>query len=335
MGREDLQPRIFVLSGQVCLLVKEGTVSDDTKKPLALEDLPELRRKTESVSRFLRGQIAAHLETLRPLFAPERIFGKYAGGKVEVSGAERAFAELQQNYKAFTRKPYDLPETLDSNWLALVGNALELHPWEYVHQTQGKSITMSSPVRWAVNYRANYRLAQVKSWLDGKETLRPDYLRQFKGSVGTLVDDQATLGRSRSHREAEFEFVLVLIIICGRPHAGVVHDRNLAALDQFGDPGIRGGVYGERIDLKFDSGYSPVRQRFQDGFRGFVVRRPADIHSHRGRDLGFRPAHRACINPTRTAFRHTNRSWRAATRLWGDKSRVFSGRSVGAYLSRR
>jgi len=154
-------------------------MSEESAKELSLEDLPELRRKTESVSRFLRDQIAAHLETLRPLFAPERIFGKYAGGKVEVSGGERALAELQQNYKAFTRKPYDLPETLDPNWLALVGNALELHPWEYLHQTQGKSITMSSPVRWAVNYRANYRLAQVKSALDGKETVRPDYLRQF------------------------------------------------------------------------------------------------------------------------------------------------------------
>lgn len=154
-------------------------MSQKSAGELSLQDLPELRRKTESVSRFLRDQIAAHLETLRPLFAPERIFGKYAGGKVEVSGGERALAELQQNYKAFTRKPYDLPETLDPNWLALVGNALELHPWEYLHQTQGKSITMSSPVRWAVNYRANYRLAQVKSALDGKETVRPDYLRQF------------------------------------------------------------------------------------------------------------------------------------------------------------
>ena len=47
-------------------------------------ELPELRRKTESVSRFLRDQIAEHLETLRPLFAPERTLGKYAGGKVEV-----------------------------------------------------------------------------------------------------------------------------------------------------------------------------------------------------------------------------------------------------------
>jgi hypothetical protein len=153
-------------------------MSDDSK-PLALAELPELRRKTEAISRYLRDQIAAHLETLRPLFAPERILGKYAGGKFEVTGAERTLSELRQNYQAFTRKPFDLPETLDPNWLTLVGNALELHTWDYIHPIQGKPITMSSPVCWVVNYRANYNLAQVKNVLAGKETVRPEFLRQF------------------------------------------------------------------------------------------------------------------------------------------------------------
>jgi hypothetical protein len=142
-------------------------------------ELPELRRKTENVSRFLREQIVSYLETLRPLFAPERIFGKHAGGKVDVPGTERALVELQQNYRPFTRKPYDLPEALDPNWLTLVGNALELHSWEYAHSVQGKTITMTSPVCWVVNYRTNYTLAQVTSVLGGKETVRPEYLRQF------------------------------------------------------------------------------------------------------------------------------------------------------------
>jgi hypothetical protein len=160
-------------------------MSDDSPKALTLAELPELRRKTEAISRFLRDQVAAHLETLRPLFAAERILGKYAGGKVDVPGAERTFAELQQSYRPFARKPYDLPETFDPAWLSLVGHALELHPWEYVYQAQGKAITMSSPVRWVVNFRTNYSLAQVKSALAGKETVRPDYLRQFV--VNTLV----------------------------------------------------------------------------------------------------------------------------------------------------
>lgn len=154
-------------------------MSDETTKAVTLQELPELRRKTEAVSRFLREQIVAHLETLRPLFAPERIFGKYAGGKVDVPGVERAWVELQQNYKPFAKKPYDLPETLDQNWLTLVGNALELHTWEYVHQPQGKPITMTSPVRWVVNYRTNYSLGDIKNVLAGKEAARPEHLRQF------------------------------------------------------------------------------------------------------------------------------------------------------------
>ena len=139
---------------------------------LTLQELPELRRKTEAISQFLRQQVVLHFETLRPLIAPERIFGRLAGGKTEVTGAEAAFSELQQSYRRFTGKPYDLPADFNPNWLTLVGNALELHPWEYVHSIAGKAVNMSSPVRWAVNYRSNYNLAQVKSMLAGKETPR-------------------------------------------------------------------------------------------------------------------------------------------------------------------
>jgi hypothetical protein len=154
-------------------------MSNENERALTLQELPELRRKTETVSRFLQAQLAAHLETLRPLFAPERIFGKYAGGKVDPPGAERALAELQEKYRAFTHKPYDLPESLDANWLTLVGSALELQPWEYSHPVQGRPITMTSPVRWVAHFRGNCTLAQVKSGLAGRDAVRPDYLRQF------------------------------------------------------------------------------------------------------------------------------------------------------------
>ena len=154
-------------------------MSDSSGNALTLQELPGLRRRTEAVSRFLREQITLHLETLRPLFGAERVFGKHAGGKVEVPEGERALAELQQNYKPFTRKPYDLPETLDTSWLGLVGNGLELYPWEYTHPVEGTAVTITTPLRWAVNYRNNYTLAQVKAVLEGKQTVRPEYLRQY------------------------------------------------------------------------------------------------------------------------------------------------------------
>jgi len=38
---------------------------------------------------------------------------------------------------------------------------------------------MTSPLRWAVNFRTNYALAEIKNVLGGKDTVRLDYLRQF------------------------------------------------------------------------------------------------------------------------------------------------------------
>jgi hypothetical protein len=58
-------------------------MSKDETRKVSLEELPELRRKTEAVSNFLHGQLAQHLETLRPLVAPERVLGKYAGASSE------------------------------------------------------------------------------------------------------------------------------------------------------------------------------------------------------------------------------------------------------------
>jgi hypothetical protein len=168
-------------------------MSEQPEKALSLQDLPELRRKTEAVSRFLKDQVAAHLETLRPLYAPERILGKYAGGKTEAGGSEKALADLRQSYAPFAARPYDLPETLDLNWLTLVGSALDLHPWEYLHPVQGKSISMTSPIRWVINYRTNYTLAQVRNVLGGREAARPEYLRQF--AINALVL-QLVLSRS-------------------------------------------------------------------------------------------------------------------------------------------
>jgi len=144
-----------------------------------LQELPDLRRRTEQVSQILKEQIAGHIGTLHPLISPERLLGKYAGGKIEVSGAERALAELQQAYKPFTTKPFDLPQTLDHSWLALVGKTVEFHPWEYIHLIKDKPITITSPVKWVLSYRANYSPAQAARVVGGREAGRPEYLRQF------------------------------------------------------------------------------------------------------------------------------------------------------------
>ena len=145
---------------------------------LSLQDLPELRRKTDQVAKLLTDQLSAHLETLRPLFAPERLFGRYAGGKAEVHGADVMIAELQQKYRPYTTKPYDLPASFETNWLTLVGTVLDVRPGEYAITVQGRTIAMTSPVKWMVCYRSSAGLAQLRSLMAGKERARLDQLRQ-------------------------------------------------------------------------------------------------------------------------------------------------------------
>jgi len=150
---------------------------------VTLQELPEIRRKTEAIAKYLHEQLKQHAETLRPLLAPERVFGKYTGGKSDVPGAERALAELQQAYREFSAKPFDLPVEFDAHWLTLVGSRLDLHPWDYSHEAKAaaetKAIVMTSPLRWVLSYGSNYSVSQAKQVLTGKEPRRPEYLRQF------------------------------------------------------------------------------------------------------------------------------------------------------------
>lgn len=154
-------------------------MSSPTSPVVALQDLPGLRSKTESVSQALRQQLAAHLETLKPMYSPERIFGKLAGGKVEAPTADRALSELRKEYPAFTGAPFNLPATFDQHWLTLTGTSLELIPWEYAHDIGGRKITMTSPLRWVLNYKSGLTLGKLRAALTGEAKLQPEVLRQF------------------------------------------------------------------------------------------------------------------------------------------------------------
>jgi serine/threonine protein kinase len=168
----------FGFRSEIPSTITAGMSSPEPKTP-TLQELPQLRSKTERISSVLKEQLSGHLETLRPLFAPERLFGKLAGGKAEAPGIERTLVELQHSYRAFTAKPYDLPGSFDTSWLGLIGQVIGLDPWEYEITVQGKSIAMTSPIKWVLLYRSNYTLAQVKRVLAGVEPVRLDYLRQF------------------------------------------------------------------------------------------------------------------------------------------------------------
>jgi hypothetical protein len=62
---------------------------------------------------------------------------------------------------------------------------LELHAWEYTLELGGKSIKMTSPVRWVANYRCGYNLGQIRESIAAKQALRPEDAKSFV--LGALV----------------------------------------------------------------------------------------------------------------------------------------------------
>jgi hypothetical protein len=156
---------------------------ESTGEKLTFEQLAELREKTEAISQFLQKQLRAYLETLRPLLAPRRLLGKYTGVKEDVVGADRAFAQLQEQYKGVCARPFALTSELDADPLSNIDNRLDLHPWEYAHQAKGeresKLITITSPVCWILTYSSEYTTSQVSQTLASREQRRSDAVRQF------------------------------------------------------------------------------------------------------------------------------------------------------------
>jgi len=162
---------------------------DTPSTSLTFERLPELRTRTESVSLMLRDQLLAHLETLRPILSPERIFGRTPGAKAETPLADRCLAQLQQSYRQLAARPFDLPAELDPYWLSLVGNRVALYPWEYTHQAtagrEARTITLTSPVRWVMSFTSGYTLSQFRYAVAGGGERAPEHVRQF--AVNALV----------------------------------------------------------------------------------------------------------------------------------------------------
>jgi hypothetical protein len=152
-------------------------------KTLTFEELADLRDKTEAISQFLQKQLKTYLETLRPLLAPRRLYGKYTGVKEDVVGADRAFAQLREQYAGVCGKPFALPPELDDAPLSNIDNRIDLYPWEYTHQAKSeretKPLTITSPVRWVLTYSSEYSLSQLLQTLAGKEQRRSEAVRQF------------------------------------------------------------------------------------------------------------------------------------------------------------
>src|SRR5436190_11864826 len=156
---------------------------------MTFEELPALRKKTEAISKFLQDRLSSYLETLKPLFSPERYFGKFAGGKTDILGSDKAVAQISQAYKDLGGKPFDLPREFESEWLAACGSRIDLHRHEYIHQATGadgnKPIRITAPMRWIMTCGSALSPFQAVQVATGQERSTTDTLRQF--TVNALV----------------------------------------------------------------------------------------------------------------------------------------------------
>ena len=168
-------------------------MSDEPQKKLTLQELPDVRRRTEGIARLLRDELEQHLKVFQPLLAPERLLGKAAGARADAPDSERHISAIRHKYKDLAAAPYNLAAELESHWLTLVGNRLDLQPWEYIHeatdQRETKAITMTSTVRWILCYKSDFTVLDAKKSLAGKQPRNLEHLRQF--ALNALVLEQA------------------------------------------------------------------------------------------------------------------------------------------------
>ena len=167
-------------------------------KTLSFEQLALARKRTQAVSDFLEKQLTGYLDTLQSLLLPERLLGKLAGSRSELPGLDKGLAEIQEHYKRFVGKPFDLPKDFEVDWLREVGARLDLHHWEYsrdVTTESGKrSIQITSPTRWIMVYGPGFSVSQAVQMFARRQDRRGiDQLRQFV--VNALVM-QSLIARS-------------------------------------------------------------------------------------------------------------------------------------------
>jgi len=158
---------------------------ENLRENLKIEQLADLREKTEMVSQLLQNQLKGYLDTLRPLLAPRRILGNYVRSSVkeDIPDTDVALKRLREKYKEVCGKPFALPAEFDESVLADMDNRLELYPWEYSHEASNerekKTITVASPVKWALSYTSGYTVKQLREVLVGKRERRQEEVRQF------------------------------------------------------------------------------------------------------------------------------------------------------------
>ena len=88
------------------------------RKNLDSEEFLKLRHATGKIASVLDQRLRGHLEVLKPLFVPKKLFGSYikSSAMAEVTGSDKAFAALQEHFASVCEKPFGLLQSILFRW---------------------------------------------------------------------------------------------------------------------------------------------------------------------------------------------------------------------------
>src|ERR1700722_14101215 len=151
---------------------------------LNVEQLLHLHTLTKELSKFCQKQLRGYLDTMALLFRPRRILGEAMEGaeRESVGGSDRTLTELRELYRKVALRPFDLRPEL-SVPLESVSTQIQLHEWEYLHETKTergwRGIKVTSPLTWVIAYSSTYSLSMLRQVLAGQEERNPEAVRAF------------------------------------------------------------------------------------------------------------------------------------------------------------
>ena len=152
------------------------------RKDLDDQQFIQLRKNTEKIAEILSKRLNEHLNILRPLFTPRKLLGSYikSVNMVDVSGSDKAFAELQEQYAAICEKPFGLPKKLQIP-LPPISGKLDAVPFKYsifLAGSKAKATSITAAARWILSYKSECPHYRLKAMISGAETHQPDDIKQ-------------------------------------------------------------------------------------------------------------------------------------------------------------
>ncbi len=172
-------------------IMSDESAKSGSTPTVTMEQLGDLRAKTDAIGHALHDHLARFIDTLRPLLAPSSLLGEHVrgGDDDDADNGDKAFDELKQRYTECAGKPFSLPKELKIDPIGIEGK-LELHPWEYSHTLPDpagdKVITITCPLRWILVYRSGYSPSDLRKILLAQENRRAEDVRQFVTSAIAL-----------------------------------------------------------------------------------------------------------------------------------------------------